>query len=158
MSEQSHEEMVFQIRRIYTKDISFETPNAPNIFQQEWQPEVKLDLDTSSSELAEHVYEVILRVTVTASIIEETAFLCEVQQAGIFSIDGIEESQMPHCLGAYCPNILFPYARECITNLVSRGTFPQINLAPVNFDALFMNYLQQQHTAQTENSANHQEA
>ncbi|HGJ5863195.1 MAG TPA: protein-export chaperone SecB [Arsenophonus nasoniae] len=158
MSEQSHEEMVFQIQRIYTKDISFETPSAPNIFQQEWQPEVKLDLDTSSSELAEHVYEVILRVTVTATVADETAFLCEVQQAGIFSIDGIGQSQMTHCLGAYCPNILFPYARECITNLVSRGTFPQLNLAPVNFDALFMNYLQQQHTAQTENSANHQEA
>lgn len=158
MSEQSHEEMVFQIQRIYTKDISFETPSAPNIFQQEWQPEVKLDLDTSSSELAAHVYEVILRVTVTASVAEETAFLCEVQQAGIFSIDGIEESQMAHCLGAYCPNILFPYARECITNLVGRGTFPQLNLAPVNFDALFMNYLQQQHTAETENSADHQEA
>lgn len=158
MSEQSHEEMVFQIQRIYTKDISFETPSAPNIFQQEWQPKVKLDLDTSSSELAEHVYEVILRVTVTASVAEETAFLCEVQQAGIFSIDGIEESQMAHCLGAYCPNILFPYARECITNLVSRGTFPQLNLAPVNFDALFINYLQQQHTAETENSADHQEA
>lgn len=157
MSEQSHEQMVFQIQRIYTKDMSFETPSAPNIFQQEWQPEVKLDLDTSSSELAEHVYEVILRVTVTASVAEETAFLCEVQQAGIFSIDGIRESQMAHCLGAYCPNILFPYARECITNLVSRGTFPQLNLAPVNFDALFMNYLQQQHTAQTENSADHQE-
>ncbi|CAA2930871.1 protein-export chaperone SecB [Arsenophonus endosymbiont of Bemisia tabaci] len=158
MSEQSHEEMVFQIQRIYTKDISFETPSAPNIFQQEWQPEVKLDLDTSSSELAEHVYEVILRVTVTASVAEETAFLCEVQQAGIFSIDGIEETQMAHCLGAYCPNILFPYARECISNLVSRGTFPQLNLAPVNFDALFMNYLQQQHTAETENWADHQEA
>ncbi|WGM02111.1 protein-export chaperone SecB [Arsenophonus nasoniae] len=158
MSEQSHEEMVFQIQRIYTKDISFETPSSPNIFQQEWQPEVKLDLDTSSSELAEHVYEVILRVTVTATVADETAFLCEVQQAGIFSIDGIEQSQMAHCLGAYCPNILFPYAREYITNLVSRGTFPQLNLAPVNFDALFMNYLQQQHTAQTENSANHQEA
>uniref|UniRef100_A0A3B0MKU9 Protein-export protein SecB n=1 Tax=Arsenophonus endosymbiont of Trialeurodes vaporariorum TaxID=235567 RepID=A0A3B0MKU9_9GAMM len=158
MSEKSHEEMVFQIQRIYTKDISFETPSAPNIFQQEWQPEVKLDLDTSSSQLAERVYEVILRVTVTASVAEETAFLCEVQQAGIFSINGIEESQMAHCLGAYCPNILFPYARECITNLVSRGTFPQLNLAPVNFDALFMNYLQQQHTAETENSADHQEA
>ncbi|HGJ5876118.1 MAG TPA: protein-export chaperone SecB [Arsenophonus sp.] len=158
MSEQSHEEMVFQIQRIYTKDISFETPSAPNIFQQEWHPTVKLDLDTSYSELAEHVYEVILRVTVIASVANETAFLCEVQQAGIFSIEGIEESQMAHCLGAYCPNILFPYARECITNLVSHGTFPQLNLAPVNFDALFMKYLQQQHTTQTENSKNHQEA
>ncbi|MGP1953480.1 MAG: protein-export chaperone SecB, partial [Arsenophonus sp. NC-QC1-MAG3] len=83
MSEKSHEELVFQIQRIYTKDISFEIPNAPNIFQQEWQPKVQLDLDTSSSKLAEHVYEVILRVTVTASIVNEIAFLCEVQQSGI---------------------------------------------------------------------------
>ena len=118
MSEQNSTEMTFQIQRIYTKDISFEAPNAPQVFQKDWQPEVKLDLDTASTQLAEGVYEVVLRVTVTA--------------------------QMAHCLGAYCPNILFPYARECITSLVSRGTFPQLNLAPVNFDALFMNYLQQQ--------------
>ena len=121
-----------------------EAPNAPHVFQKDWQPEVKLDLDTASTQLADDVYEVVLRVTVTASLGEETAFLCEVQQGGIFSIGGIEGNQMAHCLGAYCPNILFPYARECITSLVSRGTFPQLNLAPVNFDALFMNYLQQQ--------------
>ena len=82
-------------------------------------------------------------------------FLCEVQQGGIFSIAGIEGTQMAHCLGAYCPNILFPYARECITSMVSRGTFPQLNLAPVNFDALFMNYLQQQAGEGTEE---HQDA
>ena len=146
MSEQQNQEMTFQIQRIYTKDISFEAPNAPQVFQKEWQPEVKLDLDTSSNTLAENVYEVILRVTVTATMEEETAFLCEVQQAGIFTVEGIEGTQLAHCLGAYCPNVLFPYARECITNLVSRGTFPQLNLAPVNFDALFMNYLQQQQT------------
>ncbi|MBI6548036.1 protein-export chaperone SecB [Xenorhabdus lircayensis] len=144
MSEQNNTEMAFQIQRIYTKDVSFEAPKAPQIFQQEWQPEVKLDLDTASSELVQGVYEVVLRVTVTAALEEETAFLCEVQQAGIFSIDGIEGTQLAHCLGSYCPNILFPYARECITSLVGRGTFPQLNLAPVNFDALFMNYLQQQ--------------
>ncbi|WP_193016651.1 protein-export chaperone SecB [Proteus sp. FME41] len=144
MSEQQNQEMTFQIQRIYTKDISFEAPNAPQVFQKEWQPEVKLDLDTSSNTLAENVYEVILRVTVTATMDNETAFLCEVQQAGIFTVEGIEGTQLAHCLGAYCPNVLFPYARECITNLVSRGTFPQLNLAPVNFDALFMNYLQQQ--------------
>jgi len=143
MSEQNNTEMTFQIQRIYTKDISFEAPNAPQVFQKEWEPEVKLDLDTASSQLTDDVFEVVLRVTVTATVGEETAFLCEVQQAGIFSISGIEGNQMAHCLGAYCPNILFPYARECITNLVSRGTFPQLNLAPVNFDALFMNYLQQ---------------
>ena len=154
MSEHSTNEMQFQIQRVYTKDVSFEAPNAPQIFQKEWEPEVKLDLDTASSQLADEVYEVVLRVTVTASVGEETAFLCEVQQAGIFTISGIEGTQMAHCLGAYCPNILFPYARECITSLVSRGTFPQLNLAPVNFDALFMNYLQQQ----GEGDAPHQDA
>ncbi|MEQ5141479.1 protein-export chaperone SecB [Proteus vulgaris] len=153
MSEQQNQEMTFQIQRIYTKDISFEAPNAPQVFQKEWQPEVKLDLDTSSNTLAENVYEVILRVTVTATMDNETAFLCEVQQAGIFTVEGIEGTQLAHCLGAYCPNVLFPYARECITNLVSRGTFPQLNLAPVNFDALFMNYLQQQQTDATNEGA-----
>ena len=144
MSEHSSNEMQFQIQRVYTKDVSFEAPNAPQVFQKEWEPEVKLDLDTASSQLADEVYEVVLRVTVTATVGEDTAFLCEVQQAGIFTISGIEGTQTAHCLGAYCPNILFPYARECVTSLVSRGTFPQLNLAPVNFDALFMNYLQQQ--------------
>lgn len=144
MSEQNSTEMAFQIQRVYTKDISFEAPNAPQVFQKDWQPEVKLDLDTASNQLGEDVYEVMLRVTVTATVEGDTAFLCEVQQAGIFTVGGIEGTQLAHCLGAYCPNILFPYARECITSLVSRGTFPQLNLAPVNFDALFMNYLQQQ--------------
>ncbi|HBZ16756.1 protein-export chaperone SecB [Pantoea sp. NPDC088449] len=154
MSEHSTNEMQFQIQRVYTKDVSYEAPNAPQVFQKEWEPEVKLDLDTASSQLADGVFEVVLRVTVTATVAEETAFLCEVQQAGIFTISGIEGTQMAHCLGAYCPNILFPYARECVTSLVSRGTFPQLNLAPVNFDALFMNYLQQQ----GEGEAPHQDA
>ncbi|WP_338520795.1 protein-export chaperone SecB [Erwinia aphidicola] len=153
MSEQNNTDMSFQIQRIYTKDISFEAPNAPQVFQKEWEPEVKLDLDTASSQLADDVYEVVLRVTVTATVGEDSAFLCEVQQAGIFSIGGIEGTQMAHCPGAYCPNILFPYARECITSLVSRGTFPQLNLAPVNFDALFMNYLQQSEGAAQQQDA-----
>lgn len=148
MSEQQNTEMSFNIQRVYTKDISFEAPNAPAVFQQEWQPEVKMDLDTGSTKLADDVYEIVLRVTVTATMGEETAFLCEVQQAGIFTIGGLEGTQLAHCLDAYCPNILFPYARECIAGLVGRGTFPQLNLAPVNFDALFMNYLQQQEQQQ----------
>ena len=156
MSEHNTNEMQFQIQRVFTKDISFEAPNAPQVFQKEWEPDVKLDLDTASSQLADDVYEVVLRVTVTANVGEETAFLCEIQQAGIFTISGIEGTQMAHCLGAYCPNILFPYARECITSLVSRGTFPQLNLAPVNFDALFMNYLQQQQGE--EGAQQHQDA
>lgn len=144
MSEQQAPQMTFQTQRIYTKDISFEAPKSPFIFQKDWKPELKLDLDTNSTKLADNIYEVTLRVTVTALIEGEVAFLCEVQQAGIFSIEGLVDNQLAHCIGAYCPNILYPFARECVLNLATRGTFPQINLAPVNFDQLFMNYLQQQ--------------
>ncbi|OEF94369.1 protein-export chaperone SecB [Vibrio splendidus] len=140
----------FAIQRIFLKDVSFEAPNSPDMFQKEWNPDVKLDLDTQSRELGEGVYEVILRLTVTVTVTvtvknaEDTAFLCEVQQGGIFSASEMEAGQLAHCLGAFCPNILFPYARETISSLVVKGTFPQLNLAPVNFDALFMNYLQNQ--------------
>lgn len=146
MSEQNSTEISVKIQRIYTKDISFEAPNTPQVFQQAWKPEIKLDLDIESNQLANDTYEVVLRVTVAVSVRQEITVLCEVQQAGIFSIVGLEGTQLTHCLGAYCPNILFPYARECITSLIARGTFPQINLLPVNFDALFMNYLQQKKT------------
>lgn len=133
----------FAIQRIFVKDISFEAPNAPAIFRKEWQPEVKLDLDTRSDKIEDNVYQVVLSLTVTTTVGEETAFLCEVQQAGIFSIGQLEEAQMAHMLASFCPNILFPYAREAVSSLVNRGTFPQLNLAPVNFDALFAQYLQQ---------------
>ncbi|AFP84624.1 protein-export chaperone SecB [secondary endosymbiont of Ctenarytaina eucalypti] len=143
MSEQNNTEMAFQIQRIYIKDVSFETLNTPKIFQQEWQPKINMDLDISSSRLTDETYEVVLRMTVTATLGDDNAFLCEVQQAGIFTISGIDSRQMAHCLGAYCPHLLFPYASECITNQVSRGTFPQLNLMPVNFDALFMSHMRQ---------------
>lgn len=144
MSEHNVSDLTFQIQRIYTKDVSFEAPGTPHIFKKEWSPTIKLDLDTNSAALEDNVYETVLRVTVTVSYDEEIVFLCEVQQAGIFSIDGIEGQQLGHCLGAYCPNILFPYARECITSMVARGTFPQLNLAPINFDTLYMDYLQRE--------------
>jgi preprotein translocase subunit SecB len=133
----------FAIQRIYTKDISFETPNSPAIFQKDWKPEIQLDLDTKSNKLAEDTYEVILSLTVTATVEGQTAFLAEVQQAGIFSIGNLAEAQLAHTIGAFCPTTLFPYARESVANLVSRGSFPQINLAPVNFEALFASYVQQ---------------
>ena len=132
----------FAIQRIFVKDISFEAPNAPAIFRKEWKPEVKLDLDTRSEKLEENVYQVILSLTVTTTVEGETAFLCEVQQAGIFSIGPLEDAQLAHMLASFCPNTLFPYAREAVSNLVNRGTFPQLNLAPVNFDALFAQYVQ----------------
>ncbi len=132
----------FSIQRIYTKDISFETPNSPAMFQKEWKPEVQLDLDTKSNPLGENLYEVTLSVTVTAKIGEETAFLCEVQQAGIFVIGDMPEQNKAQMIGAFCPNTLFPYARETISNLVNRGTFPPLNLAPVDFNSIFAAYMQ----------------
>lgn len=141
--EQHAQGLQFAIQRIFVKDISFEAPNAPAIFRKEWKPEVKLDLDTRSEKLEENTYQVVLSLTVTTTLGEETAFLCEVQQAGIFSIGDVEEAQLSHMLASYCPNLLFPYAREAVSNLVNRGTFPQLNLAPVNFDALYAQFLQQ---------------
>ena len=139
----TEEQPQFAIQRVYTKDVSFETPNSPEIFQKEWKPEVKLDLDTRSNKIADDTFEVILAVTVTVTVEGQTAFLAEVQQAGIFTIGNMPESQLAHMIGAFCPNTLFPYARETVANLVNRGSFPQLNLSPVNFDALFASYVQQ---------------
>ena len=132
----------FNIQRIYTKDISFESPNAPGIFTKEWKPEIKLDIDTSTDKLDGNLFEVVLSVTVTATMGEETAFLCEVEQAGIFMIGDMPEQNKAHMLGSFCPNTLFPYAREPISTLVNRGPSPPLNLAPVNFDAIFAAYMQ----------------
>jgi preprotein translocase subunit SecB len=149
MSEQTQAQAPqFSIQRLYVKDISFETPNSPQIFTKEWKPDVKLDLDNRSNKIEEGVYEVTLSLTVTATVEDQTAFLCEVQQAGIFVIGNMPEAQIAHMLGAFCPNTLFPYARELVSNLVNRGTFPALNLAPVNFDALFAQYVQQTHEQQ----------
>lgn len=133
----------FSIQRIYLKDLSFESPNAPTIFTKEYKPEIKLDLDNKSTQIEPGVFEVVLSVTVTATIEDQTAFLVEVQQAGVFVIGNMPEQQVAGMLGAYCPNTLFPYAREAVSNLVNRGTFPALNLSPVNFDALFAQYMQQ---------------
>ena len=138
----TEQQVQFAIQRIFVKDISFEAPNAPAIFRKEWKPEVKLDLDTRSEKLEDNTFQVVLSLTVTTTVESEVAFLCEVQQAGIFSIGQLEEAQMAHMLASFCPNVLFPYAREAVSNLVNRGTFPQLNLAPVNFDALFAQYVQ----------------
>ena len=151
---QPQQEAQFNLQRIYTKDISFETPNSPAIFQKQWKPEVKLDIDTRTAELDKNLYEVVLSLTVTATVEEQTAFLCEVQQAGIFAIGDMPDANKAHTLGSFCPNMLFPYAREAVSNLVNRGTFPALNLAPVNFDAIFAAYVQKR---QQEQQANQQQ-
>ena len=145
-------ETQFAIQRIYTKDVSFETNNVPEIFTKQWQPEMNLELNSASQALSDEVHEVSLRVTVTVKQQEEVVYICEVTQSGIFSLIGFDDAQIQHCVGAYCPNILFPYAREVISSLVNKGTFPQLNLEPVNFEALFISYLQQQEQ-QAQNSA-----
>jgi preprotein translocase subunit SecB len=127
----------FGIRRIYSKNISFETSNTPDVFQHQWNPTLSLDLTTKHNELEKGVYEVILSVTATVKNNETTAFLVEVDQAGIFGIEGAPDDQLEHILGSYCPNVLYPYAREVISSEVIRGSFPQLALAPINFDALF---------------------
>lgn len=142
MSETNEKE--FGIQKIYVKDISFETPKSPEIFREQWQPEINLQLNNNVNNLEEHLHEVVLTLTVTAKLGEKTAFLVEVQQAGIFNIKGYNDQEMGAMAGAYCPNILFPYAREAISDLVNRGGFPQLLLAPINFDGLYQQHLQQQ--------------
>lgn len=146
----------FSIQRIYVKDLSFESPNAPTIFTgQAWSPEVNIQLNTETTTLEAGMFEVVLKVTVTAKVEEKTAFLVEVEQAGIFSITGFDQAEMGHMLGSYAPNLLFPYAREAVSDLVGRGSFPQMLLSPVNFDALYAQHLQQQQEKAQEQEAVH---
>ncbi|MCU7905822.1 MAG: protein-export chaperone SecB [Candidatus Thiodiazotropha sp. (ex Epidulcina cf. delphinae)] len=133
----------FAVQRIYTKDISFETPNSPAVFQQEWKPETGVNLNTEVSKLADKVFEVTLTVTVTTKMGEQTAYLAEVKQSGIFAVDGFSEQEMGPLLGAYCPNQLFPYVREVISDLIMKGSFPQMTLQPVNFDMLYAQHQQE---------------
>ncbi|MGQ7246280.1 protein-export chaperone SecB [Halomonas sp. V046] len=137
--EQEKPQLQFSLQRIYVKDISFEAPNSPSVFGQPFKPKVGLDLDTRSAKVGEDMFEVVIKVTaqVTHSESGTTCFLAEIEQAGLFRIAGIEGDQLDHTLGAFCPNVLFPYARECIDNLVNRGGFPPLMLAPVNFEALY---------------------
>ena len=137
----------FSLQRIYVRDLSFEAPKSPEIFRQEWAPSVELDLNTRQKPLEGDFHEVVLTVSVTVKTGGETAFIAEVQQAGIFLIAGLDAAGMSHTLGAFCPNILFPYAREALDSLVTRGSFPALMLAPVNFDALYAQELSRMQAA-----------
>lgn len=132
----------FGISRIYTKDISFETPNSPAIFTEEGKPTFNMNIGSEVKPLSNHQYEVVINLTVTCKVNDKTAFLVEVKQAGIFRISGFSEQEMGPMLGAYCPNLLFPYIREVVSDLVSKGSFPQLLLTPVNFDALYAQHVQ----------------
>lgn len=134
----------FALQRIYVKDLSFEAPQGPGAFQKQWNPKVQLDLNTSTNKIDDKNYEVVLTLTVTARQEEETAFLVEVQQGGIFGCDGFDPQQLHQVLNMMCPSILFPYAREAVDSLVTRGSFPPLMIAPVNFEALYQQALARQ--------------
>ena len=136
------QETQFSLQRIYVRDLSFESPKSPEIFRAEWNPSVQLDLGTRQRALEGDFHEVVLTLSVTVKTGEEVAFIAEVEQAGIFLIQGLDAAAMSHTLGAFCPNILFPYARETLDSLVTRGSFPALMLPPVNFDALYAQEMQ----------------
>lgn len=145
-AQDNQQQQQFAMQRIYNKDVSFESPATPGVFRKQWQPKINVDLNTKSNAVDEEGnFEVVLTITLTAKIEEETAFLVEVQQAGIFYIKGFEGENLRRLLGTAAPNVLFPYARENIDSLVVKGGFPAVMLSPVNFDALY-----QQAVAQAE--------
>ncbi|CAN4268707.1 SecB Preprotein translocase subunit SecB [Methylophilaceae bacterium] len=134
----------FSIEKIYLKDASLEIPNAPQIFTDRSQPQVGIELSNFAQQLEENVFEVAIKVTVTSKIEDKTVFLVEVTQAGIFQIRGVPEENLEMIVGITCPNILFPYARESVSDLVVRAGFQPVLLNPINFEALFAQQKQQQ--------------
>jgi len=138
-------ETQFQIHKLYVKDLTFEIPSDISVFNQEWKPELNVDIDHQSKILDEaNVYEVVLSAKCTVKSGDKTAFFVEIHQGGVFEISNLDEEQLKHALGAFCPNVLYPFLREAVSDVVQKGGFPQLMLAPINFDQLF---LQQQSKA-----------
>lgn len=134
----------FIIQRVYVKDLSLETPYSPQAFQEEWQPELNLQFSMNTTEIGADNHEVVLQITVTAKSKDKTLFLVEIKQAGLFTIKGFTEEQNHQVMSITCPTILFPYAREAVSDLVGRAGFPPLYLAPVNFEALYTQQMQEQ--------------
>ena len=153
---QQASEQQLAIQKIYLKDVSFESPNAPAVFSDgAWAPEVSVQLNSSNQQIAENVYEVVLDITVTAKQNGKTAFLVELKQAGLFALSGFPEAKLHGVLGAYCPETLFPFAREAVADFVNKGGFPQLMLMPVNFNALYTQQMQQQQAAAVDQETAH---
>lgn len=156
MSEKSETSKQFAIQKLYVKDASFESPESPGSFSfTKWDPKIDLNLTNSLKKLGEDQYEVVLCVTVTVSHEGNNLFLVEVQQAGLVSISGFEEEERNYLLGSQCMTILFPYAREVVSDLSTRGGFPPVILSPVNFDALYQQHLQQQQSSAEDTEVAH---
>ncbi len=143
-------ETQFALQRVYLKDVSFEVPGAPKVFLQQWQPEVNIDLNTSAERLEDgRHFDVTLALTVTARNEGQVAFLVEIKQSGIFQIEGVADAELGPLLGSYCPNLLFPFAREAISDIVGKGSFPQLLLQPINFDAVYSETMRKLAEAET---------
>lgn len=137
-----------RIDRIYLRDLSFESPRAPRVFASEWQPQFRVELDTRANPLEDGRFEVVLTLTLEASSGESALFVVELQQAGIFRLEGMDEEGRREALGVACPEVLFPYARETVDALLVKGTFPPFMLAPVNFDSLYAEAKKRREAAQ----------
>lgn len=145
MNESTETTQQFAIKKLYVKDVSFESPTSPRSFSfEKWNPKIELNLGNKQTHIDADIYEAVLTITATVTIENETAFLIEVHQAGLFQIDGFEDEQKSYLLGSQCMNILFPYAREVVSDMSVRGGFPPLVMSPVNFDALYQQHLQQQ--------------
>jgi preprotein translocase subunit SecB len=151
--QQADAQPIFGIEKIYVKDISLETPNSPQIFLQSETPQINIDIHHSASMLDAGVFEAVVTVTVTAKIEDKTAFLVEVAQAGIFRIQNVEQESLEPVLAITCPNILYPYVREVISDMVNRAGFPPVLLSPVNFEGLYLQQKQQQQGAPSSEEA-----
>lgn len=141
----------FSIQKVFIKDLSFEAPNSPEVFMHEWKGETNIQLNTGARPIDEAAgaFEVELGLTVTTESEGKTAYLVEIKQAGVFIVRNFPEDQRNHLLGAYCPNVLFPFARETVADLVLKGGFPQLLLQPVNFESLYAQHLKEQQQGQS---------
>lgn len=137
IQESAEPQMGFAIQKIYLKDISFETPCGLEVFTKAWKPNIQQDLNIQVTQVDENLHDVVLLLTITARIENKVIFLVEVKQAGLFTIAGLSGMQLSHAINTLCPQILFPYARETIDSVLTRGGFPPLMLAPINFDAVF---------------------
>ncbi len=156
MAEEQAAEKRLSIGKIYLKDFSFESPLAPEVFRQsDWKPQTDLNLRSSHTAIDDNHHEIILTITVEAKADDKSIFLVELQQAGLFEIAGYEGDEFSAIIGSFCPNILYPYAREAIASLIQKGGFPEFILQPINFDALYFQAQQQQAAAQAEQAEKH---
>jgi len=130
-------EAQFTVQKIYVKDVSFEAPNTPGVFNETGQPALNMNLNQKVARLEDGVFEVVLGITLTCTINEKNVYLAEIEQAGVFGLAGFDERNLDMMLGTYCPNVLFPYARQAVSDLIAAGGFPPFYLQPINFEALY---------------------